>query len=72
MFHDTKSPLASLGVLGGAGAVILGVSQLFGWALTPADAADLSDAIKGFGASVAGIAAIYGRVRATKKVSVFG
>lgn len=68
MFKETKSPLASLGIIGGSGAVVLGLAQLGGWAITPADAAELSDAFKGLGVSIAGILAVYGRYRATKRI----
>jgi hypothetical protein len=72
MFSQPKSPLMSLGVLGGSGAVILGIAQLIGWSLTADDAAQLSDAFKGLAVSVAGIAAVVGRVRATKRISLTG
>lgn len=72
MFTQPKSPFASLGVLGGSGAIILGASQLFGWAISPSDAADLSEALKGLAVSVAGVAAVYGRIRASKRISLKG
>ena len=68
MFNDNKSPLASLGIIGGSGAVVLGLAQIGGWAISPADAAELSDAFKGIAVSVAGILAVYGRYRATKRI----
>ena len=68
MFNGKKSPLASLGIIGGSGAVVLGLAQIGGWAISPADAAELSDAFKGIAVSVAGILAVYGRYRATKRI----
>tara|TARA_R110002110_G_scaffold92615_4_gene241755 strand:- start:330 stop:545 length:216 start_codon:yes stop_codon:yes gene_type:complete len=70
MFIDKKSPLASLGIIGGSGAVVLGLAQIGGWAISPADAAELSDAFKGIAVSVAGILAVYGRYRATKRIGL--
>ncbi|WP_339636186.1 hypothetical protein [uncultured Sulfitobacter sp.] len=72
MFTQPKSPLMSLGVLGGSGAVLLGIAQLVGWSLTPNDAAELSDGLKGLATSVAGIVAVIGRIRATKRISLTG
>jgi hypothetical protein len=72
MFTEPKSPFASLGVLGGGGAVLLGASQMMGWAMSPADAADLSEALTGLAVSVAGVVAAYGRFRATKRISLKG
>lgn len=68
MLKNSKSPLASLGILGGSGAVVLGLAQIGGWAISPADAAELSDAFKGIGVSVMGILAVYGRYRATQMI----
>ena len=62
----------SLAVLGGPGAIILGASQLCGWAVSPAAAAALSEALKGLAVSVAGVAAVYGRIRASKRISLKG
>lgn len=72
MFNETKSPFLSLGVLGGGGAIITGLAQIAGYAVTPVDAADLSTAVTGLITSAAGLIAVIGRIRATKRVSLLG
>lgn len=67
-----KSPFASLGILGGSSAVVMGIAQVVGWAISPADAADLTEAVKGLGVSIAGIIAVYGRLRASKRIAMSG
>lgn len=69
-FEDTKSPLLSRGVMGGSAAVILGAAQLAGWAVSPADAADLSQAVIGLATAVSGIVAVVGRIRANTRVAL--
>lgn len=68
MFEDTKSPLTSMGVIGGSGAFVLGLTQIVGWSVSPADAADLAEAVKGLGVSAMSILAIWGRMRANKRI----
>mgnify|MGYP003624350081 CR=1 FL=1 len=72
MFNETKSPFLSLGILGGSGAIITGLVQMIGYVITPADAADLSAALTGIVTSGAGVVAIVGRIRASKRISLIG
>lgn len=72
MLNETKSPFTSLGVIGGSGAFILGAAQLIGYVVTPADAVDLSTAVTGLMTSAAGIVAVIGRIRASKRISLKG
>tara|TARA_R110000796_G_scaffold45616_14_gene110319 strand:- start:9913 stop:10128 length:216 start_codon:yes stop_codon:yes gene_type:complete len=70
MFNETKSPFLSLGVLGGSGAVITGLAQLAGYAVTPTDAAELGTLVSGLVTSVTGLVAIWGRIRASKRIQL--
>ena len=70
MFQQSKSPFMSLGVLGGGGAIITGLAQIVGYTVTPADAAEFGTLVSGLVTSVTGLLAIYGRVRATKRISL--
>lgn len=72
MFIKTKSPLLSLGVLGGSGAVIAGAAQMLGYVVSPADAAELSTELTGLATSVAGVVAVVGRIRANTRISLTG
>ncbi|MGR3485500.1 MAG: hypothetical protein ACU0BF_09155 [Paracoccaceae bacterium] len=68
----SKSPLASRTVWGGIAAIVAGGVGLLGYTMTPDDAAQLTQALTSIGAGVGGILAIYGRVKATKRVTIGG
>jgi len=68
MFHETKSAFKSRTIIGGAVALLAGAAGVFDWSVSPADQADLTTAIIGLVSSVGGIAAIVGRVRATRRI----
>lgn len=72
MFSEAKHPLLSKGVIGGLVAAGMGGVQLFGYATTPADAAELSTAITGLITSGAGVLAVIGRIMASKRISLRG
>lgn len=68
MLNGSKSLLKSRGVWGGAIGTLLGATQLFGYTVTAADARELADLVQGLIAALAGILAVIGRIRATKKI----
>jgi hypothetical protein len=49
---------------------MVGVSQMLGYAVEPAAAKDLSDALFGGVTIVTGIAAAVGRIRASKRIKL--
>jgi hypothetical protein len=63
-----KSLLASRTCWGGAVAVASGILSLFGYAVSESDQVDIAAAIAGIGSLLGGIVAVYGRIRATKRV----
>ncbi len=73
---QTKSWYASTTIWGGAVAAVAGVAGIFGYSITPADQAALSDSIgqvvtlvTSVSALGGGLLAIWGRVRASKVVA---
>lgn len=68
MLSDTKSPFASRAVWGGVSAIAGSGLGLLGYTLSPADAQALPVLLSSVAAGVGGIAAIVGRVRASKKI----
>ena len=65
---DEKSWWASKSVWGGLIAIIAGVLGFFGYQLLPADQAALVDGGAALAASLGGVIAIWGRVRASKMI----
>lgn len=64
----TKSFLKSRGVWGGAIATGLGLGQMLGYAITPADIAEGRELVEGLVVSGAGILALIGRIRARQMI----
>ena len=67
--NETKSATQSAGVWGGIIAVLAGIAGLFGYSISEADQATLSQGVTGAFAFVGGIVAIWGRIRATKTIA---
>ena len=65
---DKKSWWASRTVWGGLIALIAGVLGVFGYTLLPSDQAALIDGGSALAASLGGIIAIWGRVKASKRL----
>ena len=70
--NGTKSPYQSIGLVAGVATAIVGAGQLLGYAIDPADAQQLSDAIFGGVTVVTGIAAAIGRIRASRRIAFRG
>lgn len=66
--NESKSLFASKGVMGGVVAALAGVVGVFGYTITPEDQAALITLIPSIVAIVGGIVAMYGRIKATKKI----
>lgn len=66
----TKSPFTSLSIWGGIAALALGIAPLLGYALDPKDAADLGTYLESLATGAAGVAAIVGRIRASKRIAL--
>jgi hypothetical protein len=66
--EEVKSALASKAVWGGIIAVAAGLLGLWGYKVAPEDQARIVELAMAIGASVGGVLAIYGRVRATKRI----
>jgi len=56
------------GVWGGTIGLFAGAFQLFGYTISPTDLREAADLVQGIVVAVAGLIAIYGRVRATKMI----
>ena len=65
---ETKKPWESTGVWGGATAILAAVVGLGGYSLSADDAALLPVLLTSFFAAGGGILAIFGRVRASKRI----
>lgn len=68
--EETKYFLTSKGVWGGIIAVVAGIAGLLGYVVSPEDQASLEALVAGIVSAVGGIVAIYGRIKATQKVTV--
>ena len=68
MFENNKSWWASKTVWGGLLALVAGVAGVFGYQLLPEDQAALIDGGAALAASLGGVIAIWGRVRASKGI----
>lgn len=69
MMNGTKSLFQSKGVWGGLIAAGAGIGQLFGYGISAADARELTELVQGLVASIGGILAVYGRIKATQKIA---
>ena len=65
---DFKSIFASGTFYAGLLAIAAGILGFFGWTLTADDQQTLIDLAVGIGASVGGVLAIWGRVKASKQI----
>ncbi|WP_226779537.1 hypothetical protein [Oceaniglobus trochenteri] len=68
MNYETKSPLMSRGVLGGAIALLSGAAGMFDYSVSPADQVEMVQLVISVVSGVGGILAIIGRVRASKRI----
>ena len=68
MMVEFKSALASRGVWGGGIAVLAGVVGFLGYTISAADQRSIIDLIENAAALIGGALAIYGRIRATKRI----
>ena len=66
--NDFKSIFASKTFWGGAIALLAGILGFFGYSLLPDDQAVLVDGGTAAAAAVGGVIAIWGRVKASKKI----
>lgn len=66
--EDFKGMFASKTVWGGIVALLAGVLGLLGYTVNAADQATLIEMATAVAASVGGVIAIYGRVKASKKI----
>lgn len=66
--NSQKSPFRSVGVAGGAAAVIVGIGQLIGVAITPGDVNEAIGYAVSAATIVSGVAAMFGRVRANSTI----
>ena len=66
--EDNKSWWMSKTVWGGIIALIAGAAGVFGYTLLPEDQAALVDGGAALAASIGGVIAIWGRVRASKQI----
>lgn len=66
--NDWKSIFASKTFWGGFVALLGGALGFLGWTLTADDQQALIDLGVGIAASVGGVVAIYGRIKASKKI----
>ncbi len=66
--YEVKSLIASKTFWGAFVAVAAGVFGLFGYAVTPEDQVWLVDSIAAVGAIAGGVVAVYGRIKASKRI----
>lgn len=66
--NGTKGLLTSRTFWGALVAILAGAASVLGYTVTPADQAELVNAVAGIGAVLGGLIAIYGRVTASKKI----
>lgn len=70
MFTQIKSPLRSLGVLGGVGGIVIGLGSMLGIALSPEDVAQAHELALSGATTIAGAIALYGRIRANTRIGL--
>ena len=66
--EDFKNIFASRTVWGAIIAVIAGIAGIFGYAISPEDQANLVEIGLAAASTVGGVIAIFGRVKASKKI----
>lgn len=67
--EDVKGLLASRTVWGGLLALAAGIAGIFGYTITAADTAELANLGAGVASAIGGLVAIFGRIKATKKIA---
>jgi len=67
--YDVKSVFASRTIWGGIIALAASLAAIWGYAITPADQAQLVELITGIGGIIGSVLAIYGRIVATRKIA---
>lgn len=67
--YDVKSFFASKTIWGGLIALIASASAIWGYAITPADQAQIVELVTSIGGIIGSVLAIYGRIVATKKIA---
>ena len=67
--YDVKSFFASKTIWGGIIALIASLSAIWGYAITPADQAQIVELVTGMGGIVGSVLAIYGRIVATRTIA---
>ena len=67
--YDVKSFFASKTIWGGLIALVASAAAIWGYAITPADQAQIVELITGIGGIIGSVLAIYGRIVATKKIA---
>jgi hypothetical protein len=70
MFTQSKSPLQSLGVLGGGGGIVIGVASLVGISLSAEDVVQAKDLAFSVATTIMGAIALYGRIRAKTRIGL--
>ena len=63
-----KSAFGSKTIWGGRIALVASLAAVWGYAITPADQAQIVELITGIGGIIGSVLAIYGRIVATKKI----
>lgn len=66
--EDIKGAFASRAVWGGIVAVLAGIAGIFGYTIDPALQGEIATQALGIAAAVGGVIAIWGRLKATKKI----
>lgn len=66
--EDSKAWYASRGVWGSLVAVGAGIAGIWGYSITEADQATVVAAVSAIAGSVGGLVALWGRLKASKKV----
>lgn len=67
--YDVKSFFASKTIWGGLIALIASAAAIWGYAITPADQAQIVELVTGIGGIIGSVLAIYGRIVATRKIA---
>ena len=67
--YDVKSVFASRTIWGGIIALVASLAGIWGYAITPADQAQIVELITGIGGIIGSVLAIYGRIVATRKIA---
>lgn len=68
MTDDSKKWYQSAGVWGGVCTVAFALAGAVGWQVAPADQAQAISYVTGIATGIAGLVALWGRVRATRRI----